>query len=243
MTTRELISPEGLRIDGRRPNELRQMKVRMGLFSRADGSVYYQQGNTKLLVAVYGPREVSKAKAGDAATINCEFVMAPFGAGERRKRRGDRRAEDIALVVKQVFEAVVMVDLLPNSQIDVYINAIQVDGGVKCAAINAATLALIDAGIPMTDFVAACSGSCVDSVPLVDLNHYEDTSGCPDMVLALLPKSNKITLLQMDHKLHMDVFEKVLKVGIEGCQRTYEILLAQVRERTARLVAARGVFT
>lgn len=58
MSTKELISPEGLRCDGRRPNELRQIKVKMGLFSRADGSCYYEQGNTKILVAVYGPREV-----------------------------------------------------------------------------------------------------------------------------------------------------------------------------------------
>lgn len=58
MSTKELVSPEGLRCDGRRPNELRQIKVKMGLFSRADGSCYYEQGNTKILVAVYGPREV-----------------------------------------------------------------------------------------------------------------------------------------------------------------------------------------
>jgi exosome complex component RRP41 len=58
MSNKELISPEGLRVDGRRANELRQIQIQMGLFARADGSCYYEQGNTKLLVAVYGPREV-----------------------------------------------------------------------------------------------------------------------------------------------------------------------------------------
>jgi len=52
------LSPEGLRIDGRRANELRQIRVKMGVFARADGSCYFEQGNTKVLVAVNGPREV-----------------------------------------------------------------------------------------------------------------------------------------------------------------------------------------
>jgi exosome complex component RRP41 len=58
MANKELISPEGLRVDGRRAPELRHIKIKMGLFARSDGSCYYEQGNTKVLVAVYGPREV-----------------------------------------------------------------------------------------------------------------------------------------------------------------------------------------
>lgn len=53
-----MISPEGFRIDGRRPNEPRRVKCEMGLFERADGSSYFEQGNTRVLCAVYGPREV-----------------------------------------------------------------------------------------------------------------------------------------------------------------------------------------
>lgn len=55
----ELISPEGLRIDGRRAPELRKIKCQIGvLSSQADGSAYLEMGNTKVLVAVYGPHEV-----------------------------------------------------------------------------------------------------------------------------------------------------------------------------------------
>jgi len=75
----------------------------------------------------------------------------------------------------------------------------------------------------------------------MDLNYYEDSSGAPDMPVAILPKSNKITLLQMDSKLPLDTFEKVLKCGVEGCQKTYEILLSHVKERTQRLVDSRGI--
>lgn len=49
----------GLRSDGRRGLELRQIRVRMGIFGQADGSAYIEQGNTKILVTVYGPHQVN----------------------------------------------------------------------------------------------------------------------------------------------------------------------------------------
>lgn len=54
----EYLSPEGLRVDGRRAEELRRIKCQLGVLRRADGSAYYEQGNTKALATVYGPREV-----------------------------------------------------------------------------------------------------------------------------------------------------------------------------------------
>lgn len=48
----------GLRIDGRRPNELRKLNCEIGVFSQADGSAVLSQGNTKVIATVYGPHEV-----------------------------------------------------------------------------------------------------------------------------------------------------------------------------------------
>lgn len=59
MGERDLVSEQGLRLDGRRPNELRKIKCHMGVFKQADGSAYLEMGNTKVLVAVYGPHQVS----------------------------------------------------------------------------------------------------------------------------------------------------------------------------------------
>lgn len=59
MANKEYINPEGLRMDGRRPDELRKIRCKLGIFARSDGSAYIEQGNTKVLVAVYGPREVN----------------------------------------------------------------------------------------------------------------------------------------------------------------------------------------
>ena len=53
-----MLSDQGFRIDGRKPHELRQIRCKLGVFSQADGSAYLEQGNTKILAAVYGPHEV-----------------------------------------------------------------------------------------------------------------------------------------------------------------------------------------
>lgn len=58
MDTDQLQDQGGLRVDGRRPLELRQIKVRLGVFGQADGSAYLEQGKTKVLAAVYGPHQV-----------------------------------------------------------------------------------------------------------------------------------------------------------------------------------------
>ena len=57
----ELLSDQGFRVDGRRADELRRLQCQLGVFSQADGSAYLEQGNTKVLAAVYGPHEVSNA--------------------------------------------------------------------------------------------------------------------------------------------------------------------------------------
>ena len=120
----EILSPEGFRVDGRRPNELRRLICRMGVFSQADGSAYIEMGNTKTLAAGYGPHEVSnKAKARhDQALINCEFSMATFSTGERKKRpKGDRKSVEISMAIRRTFEACILTSLYPRSQIDIFV--------------------------------------------------------------------------------------------------------------------------
>eukprot|EP00850_Spirogloea_muscicola_P012455 SM000080S22970 [mRNA] locus=s80:475033:475416:+ [translate_table: standard] len=57
----EFVSPEGLRLDGRRPRELRQLRCEAGVLPHADGSASFEMGNTKVVAAVFGPHEVRGA--------------------------------------------------------------------------------------------------------------------------------------------------------------------------------------
>ena len=94
--------------------------------------------------------------------------MASFSTGEHKKKtKGGRRQAEISLIIQQVFESVIMTELAPRSQIDIYLQVIQADGGTRCACINAACLAVIDAGIPMKDFVVACAAGYYDKTPIM----------------------------------------------------------------------------
>lgn len=265
----EFLSPEGLRVDGRRPEELRIIKCKLGVFSQADGSAYFQQGNTKIIASVFGPREVSVRRKAlhDRALIKCDYSMA-FSTGEkRRNKKKDRRSAEISLVIRQTFESVIMTNQFPRSQIDIHIQVLQADGGTRCAAINAATLALINAGVPMKDMVCACAAGCIDGTPIlgidgvtrtlpnhlliyqfhslfhdsigtaywysIDLNYVEDSAGGPDMPVAVLPQSGKIVMVQMDSKLPLELFEKVLDLAVEGANAIYQVLQREVERYTA----------
>ena len=100
MSKVEFVSPEGLRLDGRRPNEVRRIRCDMGVLARADGSAYYEQGNTRIICAVYGPREAkNRADAlHDRCIIKCELSNASFSAGERKdqsRMKNDRRSQEL----------------------------------------------------------------------------------------------------------------------------------------------------
>ena len=176
MSRSEILSPEGLRLDGRRPGEIRRLRCQMSAEPKADGSAYLEQGNTKVLVTVCGPHEVSSQRKAqhDRAVLNCTYAALPFAGGQHKQGRGDRAAAELAAAVRSVFEPVVQIHQYPRTQIDVSITLLQADGGVRPACINATTLALIDAGIAMEDFVCACTAGAIQSALLLDMNAQED---------------------------------------------------------------------
>ncbi|XP_042481743.1 exosome complex component RRP41 homolog isoform X1 [Macadamia integrifolia] len=245
----EYVSPEGLRLDGRRPMEMRQIRAEIGAVSKADGSAVFEMGNTKVIAAVYGPREVQNRsqQINDQALVRCEYSMANFSTGDRmRKPKGDRRSTEISLVIRQTMEACILTHLMPRSQIDIFVQVLQADGGTRSACINAATLALADAGIPMRDIVTSCSAGYLNSTPLLgtkceDLNYVEDSAGGPDVTVGILTKLDKVTLLQMDAKLPMDIFENVMQLAIEGCKAIANYIREVLLENTKELEYRRGI--
>lgn len=240
----EYVSPEGLRLDGRRPMEMRQIRAELGAIAKADGSALFEMGNTKVTAAVYGPREVENRsqQLNDRALVRCEYGMANFSTGDRmRKPKGDRRSTEISLVIRQTLEACIMTHLMPRSQIDVFVQVLQADGGTRSACINAATLALADAGIPMRDLATSCSAGYLNSTPLLDLNYVEDSAGGPDVTVGILSKMDKVTLLQMDAKLPMETFETVMQLAVDGCKAIAKYIREVLQENTKQLEYRRGI--
>nr|CAG4649603.1 EOG090X0BHT [Scapholeberis mucronata] len=239
MSGNELLSDQGLRIDGRRPNELRRIRCSLGIFAQADGSAYLEQGNTKVLAAVYGPHEIrgSKSKAlHDKAFINCQYSTATFSMGERKRRpRGDRKSTEMSTHLEETFAAAIRTELYPRSQIDIFVEILQADGGNYTACVNAAMMALVDAGVPLKDTVVSCTASLVKNVPLVDVNHVEQSGGSPELVVSILPHSGEIVYMSLTQRFHIDHLSKVLDTAIKGCKDIGDILNEIMRGHLTKL--------
>lgn len=142
-------------------------------------------------------------------------------------------------------EAAILLHLYPKSMIEIVVWVLADDGGRLCAAINATTLALIDAGVPLKDLVCACSaGLGPDDATLVDLNRREESSsgGQPavHMPCAMLPQRGTIVLSQCEARLpSLAVLEKVLEAAMDGCRAVFDILQAAIRERATTLITSR----
>ena len=221
--TEKLIDKKGLRLDGRKPDELRPIKIEVGILSNADGSAYIEQGKNKILAAVYGPKEVHPKHLAlqDRMVLRCRYHMAPFSVQERKSPAPSRREIELSKVIRESLEPSIFLEYYPRTVVDVFIEVLQADGGTRCASITAAAVALADAGIPMRDLVVACAAGKIDNTVVVDLMDTEDKVGVADVPVALMPSLNVITLLQMDGILTLEEFENAVNLAIESSKKIY----------------------
>jgi len=228
-----LLDENGIRSDGRKVNETRKVTIKAGVLKNAGGSAYIEFGGNKILAGVFGPRDVHPKHMSnpDTGILRVRYHMEPFSVDERKKPAPSRREIEISKVITEALEPAVMLEKFPRTAIDVYLEVLQADGGTRCAALAAASVALADAGIPMRDLVCACaSGKAADTL-ILDVNNEEDQAGQADMPIGYMPNLGQITLLQLDGVLTPDEFKKCIEIGIEGCKQVYEIQKNSLREK------------
>lgn len=150
-----------------------------------------------------------------------------------------RRILEFAANIKATFEPVVQMSLFPRSQIDINVQVLQSDGSLLQAAINATTLALIDAGVPMNDYVCAVTCALHDNTPLLDVNSLEE-SDLPNVTVGILPRSGKVTLATLETQLSVERFPEILKLTGEAAKAIHVEMVDSVKARTDRLARAMG---
>jgi len=221
--TDKLIDKKGIRGDGRKADELRPLKLQVGVLPNADGSAYIEHGKNKILAAAFGPREMhpKHLAQADRMVLRCRYHMAPFSVQERKSPAPSRREVELSKVIKESLEPALFLELYPRTGVDVFVEVLQADGGTRCAAITAAALAIADSGVPMRDLVVACAAGKVEDTVVLDLYDAEDKLGSADVPVAYMPNLNAITLLQMDGILAPDEFEKAVSMAMEGCKKIY----------------------
>lgn len=227
----------GLRTDQRKPDEIRPMKIKIGVLSRANGSCYLEWGANKVIAAVYGPREAHprRMQLANKAVIRYRYNMQSFSVEDRARPGPSRRSSEISKVSREAFEPVLFAEDYPKAAIDIFVEVLQADAGTRTAAINAASLALVDAGIPMRGLVSACAAGKVGGKIVLDLNKPEDNYGEADLPIAMT-EDGKITLIQMDGHLTPSEFEEAMALVQKGCRRVLEIQKAALLEKFASVM-------
>ncbi|MCD6467340.1 MAG: exosome complex exonuclease Rrp41 [Methanomicrobia archaeon] len=228
----ELIK-DGIRIDGRKKDELRDIKIEAGVLKRADGSAYVEWGMNKVYAAVYGPRELFPRflRRSDKAILQCKYNMASFSVEERKRPGPDRRSVEISKVTRGALEPVVLTENFPESVINVNIEIVQAEAGTRCAGITCASVALADAGIPMKDLVPACAAGKISGEIVLDLCKEEDNFGESDLPIAMVPRTGGISLLQMDGLMTVEELEEALNLAKKGCKIVYKKQREALRRR------------
>src|SRR3989337_3815773 len=229
----KLIDKKGCRLDGRKADELRPIKIEVGILSNADGSAYIEHGKNKILAAAFGPREMhpKHLSLSDRIVLRLRYHMAPFSVQERKSPAPSRREVELSKVIRESLEPSVFVEYYPRTGIDVFIEVLQADGGTRCASITAASLAIADAGIPMRDIVVACAAGKIDDTVVLDLMDTEDKLGVADVPVAYMPNLNAITLLPMDGELVPEEFEDAFNMAVEGCKKIHAMQKDALRNK------------
>lgn len=214
----------GKRTDGRTPDQLRDISMEINVITAADGSAKVSFGSTVAFASVYGPRELFPRfmQESDTGILRTKYNMAPFSVDDRKKPGSDRRGTEISKVMKNALEPVLFLQEFPKVTVDAFVEIVQADGSTRVTGINAASLALVAAGIPMRNMVVACSVGKVDGTLVVDLNGKEDNFGEADMVFGCVPDTGEVTLLQMDGVLTREEIAELLKMAESSCRKIYE---------------------
>ncbi len=188
------------RPDGRRPDELRPVRLTRGWLDHAEGSVLVEFGRTRVLCAASFTAGVPRWRKGSGqGWVTAEYAMLPRSTSTRSDRESVRgriggRTHEISRLIGRSLRAVVDVAALGENTIQLDCDVLQADGGTRTAAITGAYVALADAitwarasgtlasdAPVLTDSVAAVSVGIVDGSPVLDLPYVEDVAAETDM--------------------------------------------------------------
>ncbi|BGP17079.1 3'-5'-exoribonuclease [Rhodosporidiobolus nylandii] len=229
------LTADGSREDGRQAGQVRPP----GLVTEAAGSAYIEAGRTKLLCAVYGPKPTPPSAPFNAkARLNVEVKFAPFASGVRRFVPGkDTEATALANTLHQSLLPSLLLELLPKSQIDLFVTVLESDGwdGDLSLGVTAASVALAEAGIAMKGLVTGCaaallpssSSSSAPSAPsvpssqppliLLDPTRSEVRSASAFLSFACLPALGTVTNLRVNGAVKQEVLGEATQKAFEVC--------------------------
>ncbi len=227
--------PYTKRSDGRKFDELRPIRAEVGVIPNANGSALFAFGNTVAIAAVYGPKQLHPAnkREPDRGIIRCEYSMLPFSVSERARPGPSRRSKEIGLITENALSSVVDLKRFPGSVIDVSILILQADAGTRCAGINAASMALADAGIVMRELVSSVAIGKIDDKIVMDVTKeeedWEEGEGPTDIPFSITSNKEEIVHLQLDGMIQTKRFGEAIDSAKIACQKISEYQLKALK--------------
>jgi ribonuclease PH len=186
-----------MRPDGRQPNQIRPIKMTPNFITYPEGSVLYEQGNTRVLCCASIEDSIPRWMQTQGSTsgwITAEYALLPRSTHTRTQRENDGlsgRTQEIRRLVGRSLRAAVNLQLLGQRTLIIDCDVLQADGGTRCAAVTGGYVALafalrklIDAGLTPEDVllppIAAISAGMIHGQPQLDLCYQEDSAADVD---------------------------------------------------------------
>lgn len=200
-----------MRIDGRRNDQLRSIKIFRHYTKYAEGSVLIEVGDTKVLCNVSVEDKVPPFLKGTGeGWITAEYNMLPRSTETRKVRdiarlKIDGRTMEIQRLIGRALRSVVDLKALGEKTLWVDCDVIQADGGTRTTAISGSFIAMVDAVnklhkrkpfkvYPIRNFLAATSVGIMNNEKLLDLCYLEDSKAKVDMNLIMTDEGKVVEI-------------------------------------------------
>jgi len=189
-----------MRVDGRRADELRKLRITKNYIKSAEGSVLIEMGDTKVICTATVDNAVPPfLKGRGTGWVTAEYAMLPRSSPQRIQRERNKvggRTHEIQRLIGRSLRSVVDMTGLGERTVLIDCDVVQADGGTRTASITGAYIALVDAlrhlkkqgsvgPIPVRDYLAAISVGIVNGKPVLDLCYNEDSTAEVDMNLVM----------------------------------------------------------
>jgi len=206
---RGMVVKEKKRIDGRQPDEIRDITCEIGFLPRAHGSAVFTRGQTQSLVAItlgtkIDEQRLDELEGESTKSYILHYNFPPFCTGEAKPMRGTSRREigHGALAERALFPVIPNEEGFPYT-LRIVSDIMESNGSSSMASVCGGSLALMDAGVPIKSAVAGIAMGLIkendDIVILTDILGDEDHFG--DMDFKVTGTSEGITAIQMDIKI------------------------------------------
>lgn len=174
---------------------------------------------------------------------------------------GGRRTLELQHTISSTFQTVLLTHLYPHSIISLTLHVLSSDGSLLAACLNASTLALIDAGIPMAGYVTAVTVGSIPGGggedgkdvgdPILDVNSSEEQDGVPFLTIGCLGapshstaregageegEGDKVVVLVCESRVRVEALEGMVAVGVDGCAVVRGLLDKEVRGSGGRFL-------